>query len=99
MRDLGIAFGCIDMILTPEGEYVFLEVNEQGQFLFLEQLCPDLPMLDIFIQFLTQQRLNFCWVKPQKSWKMEDFKSGIDARYRYNLSHHLSPRQFETTQR
>lgn len=93
MRELGIAFGCIDMILTPEGEYVFLEVNEQGQFLFLEQLCPDIPMLDMFIQFLTQQSLNFYWVKPQNLWKMEDIKPGIEARYNYNLAHHLSPRE------
>jgi glutathione synthase/RimK-type ligase-like ATP-grasp enzyme len=96
MRELGIAFGCIDMIVTPEGEYVFLEVNEQGQFLFLEQLCPDLPMLDIFIQFLSQQSLNFHWVKHQRLWKMEDFQSGIEARYRYNLTHHLNPRQLES---
>ncbi|MBN1208718.1 MAG: hypothetical protein JXB05_27905 [Myxococcaceae bacterium] len=29
---LGLVFGSIDMILTPEGEYVFLEINPNGQF-------------------------------------------------------------------
>ena len=36
MRRLGLAFGAFDLRLTPEGEYVFLEVNPSGQFLFLE---------------------------------------------------------------
>ncbi len=31
MKRLGLVFGCIDMILTPEGEYVFLEINTAGQ--------------------------------------------------------------------
>lgn len=31
-------FGAIDMVLTPEGEYVFLELNPNGQWLWLEHL-------------------------------------------------------------
>jgi len=30
MVDLNLVYGCIDMILTPEGEYIFLEVNPYG---------------------------------------------------------------------
>ena len=33
---LGLNFGCIDMILTPDDEFVFLEVNPNGQWLWLE---------------------------------------------------------------
>jgi Glutathione synthase/Ribosomal protein S6 modification enzyme (glutaminyl transferase) len=36
MQRLGIVYGAIDMRLTPEGEYVFLEVNPAGQWLFIE---------------------------------------------------------------
>lgn len=32
MRKLGIIFGCFDFIVTPDEEYVFLEVNPMGQF-------------------------------------------------------------------
>ncbi|MBN8469250.1 hypothetical protein JYJ95_22340 [Corallococcus exiguus] len=32
MRRLQLVFGSVDMIVTPEGEYVFLEVNPAGQF-------------------------------------------------------------------
>jgi glutathione synthase/RimK-type ligase-like ATP-grasp enzyme len=36
MRRLGLEYGAIDLRLTPEGEYVFLEVNPAGQFLWVE---------------------------------------------------------------
>ena len=39
------------MKLTPEGEPVWLEVNPQGQFLFLEGLC-GMPLTNIFTEFL-----------------------------------------------
>lgn len=40
----GLTFGAIDLIVTPDGEYVFLENNPGGQFLFVEQLVPELDM-------------------------------------------------------
>ena len=36
-RRLGLEYGAIDMRRTPEGEYVFFEVNPAGQFLYVEQ--------------------------------------------------------------
>lgn len=36
MRRLGIVYGAIDMRRTPSGDYVFLEVNTAGQWLFVE---------------------------------------------------------------
>lgn len=35
---LGLEFGAIDLICKPDGEYVFLEINGNGQFLWAEQL-------------------------------------------------------------
>jgi len=52
LRRLGLVFGCIDLIVTPEGEHVFLEINQMGQFLWVEQACPELPMLQTFCDFL-----------------------------------------------
>jgi glutathione synthase/RimK-type ligase-like ATP-grasp enzyme len=37
MRALGLSFGAIDMRLRPDGEYVFLEINPAGQWLFVEE--------------------------------------------------------------
>lgn len=35
-KKLGLNYGCIDMIVTPEDEYVFLEINPLGQWLWVE---------------------------------------------------------------
>lgn len=51
MKRLNIVFGCFDFIVTPQGDYVFLEVNEAGQFLFVEEYT-GLPLLDAFCDFL-----------------------------------------------
>jgi glutathione synthase/RimK-type ligase-like ATP-grasp enzyme len=56
LRSLDLAFGCIDMIVTPENNWVFLEINQMGQFLWVEEINPDVPMLDLFIQLLTGTR-------------------------------------------
>lgn len=37
MARMGLVYGAIDMRLRPDGEYVFLEINPAGQFLFIEQ--------------------------------------------------------------
>lgn len=58
MRKLGLVFGCIDLIVTPQGEHVFLEVNEMGQFLWVEQDEPGCPMLRAFATLLIQHRLD-----------------------------------------
>jgi hypothetical protein len=33
---MGLIYGAIDMRLTPDGRYVFLEINPAGQWLFVE---------------------------------------------------------------
>ena len=37
MKDFDLIFGAFDFIVTPENEWVFLEVNPNGQWLWLEQ--------------------------------------------------------------
>ena len=63
LRRLGLVFGCFDFIVTPLGEWVFLEVNQMGPFLFLEEptgLC----LLDAFTEFLLGRRFQNTW-QPQ----------------------------------
>jgi len=38
MKVWGLQFGAIDMILTPDDEYVFLEINPSGQWGWIEVL-------------------------------------------------------------
>jgi len=35
-KQLGLRFGCIDMIVTPDNHYVFLEINPNGQWWFAQ---------------------------------------------------------------
>jgi glutathione synthase/RimK-type ligase-like ATP-grasp enzyme len=60
LNRMNLVFGCIDLIVTPDGEYVFLEVNQMGQFLFLERYA-GVPLLDAFAEFLAQGRPDFAW--------------------------------------
>lgn len=55
MKQLGITIGCFDFSVTPDGEYVFLEVNENGQFLWVEEMNPDIKMLSTFCNFIDQK--------------------------------------------
>lgn len=60
MDALGLVFGCIDFIVTPEDRYVFLEVNQMGQFLFVERLC-GYPLADAFCAMLMQGTSAYEW--------------------------------------
>lgn len=52
MRSLGLVFGCLDFVVTPSGEHVFLEVNPMGQFLWVEHANPEIRLLGPFCDFL-----------------------------------------------
>lgn len=51
LQKLGLRMGIVDIKLTPGGEPVWLEVNPQGQFLFLQPLLGE-PLADHFLDFL-----------------------------------------------
>ena len=51
VRALGLCFGTIDMVLTPGGEYVFLEINPNGQWLWIESLT-QLPISAALVDLL-----------------------------------------------
>ena len=36
LREFGLIYGAFDFIVTPAGEYVFLEVNPGGQYMWVE---------------------------------------------------------------
>lgn len=52
MRSLRLTFGAIDLIQTPDGAYVFLEVNPNGQWLWLDDAL-DLGISDAIADWLT----------------------------------------------
>lgn len=52
-QQAGIVVGCFDFAVDHSGEWWFLEVNQQGQFLWLERLHPEARLLQRFAAFLT----------------------------------------------
>lgn len=46
VHSYNLSYGALDLIVTPDGQVVFLENNPTGQFLYIEQLVPELKMLD-----------------------------------------------------
>jgi hypothetical protein len=54
LDSLGLAMGIVDLKLTPEDEVVWLEVNPQGQFLFLEGLL-GVPLTEHFADYLVAE--------------------------------------------
>ncbi len=51
VTELGLRYGAIDLILTPDGRYVFLEINPSGQWLWIED-ATGLPISDALADLL-----------------------------------------------
>lgn len=77
MRALGLAFGAIDLIVQPDGTHTFIEVNQMGQFLWVEQLCPELKILDTFCQFLASADLLFSKPAPSRITYEKEHESAV----------------------
>ncbi|NEP52682.1 MAG: MvdD family ATP-grasp ribosomal peptide maturase [Moorea sp. SIO3C2] len=52
MAYFGLNYGAIDIILTPDGRYVFLEVNPVGEFFWLETFSPHFPISQAIAEIL-----------------------------------------------
>jgi glutathione synthase/RimK-type ligase-like ATP-grasp enzyme len=50
-------YSALDFIVTPEDEYVFLENNPNGQFLYVEQLIPEFKMLEALADTLIKEAI------------------------------------------
>jgi glutathione synthase/RimK-type ligase-like ATP-grasp enzyme len=90
MEALGLVFGCFDFIVTPEGETIFLEVNQMGQFLFIEQYTK-LPLLDAFAELLLQGRPDYRWRETSATVRYEDVEGRAAELREASLVVHAGP--------
>ena len=82
VRALDLAFGCIDLIHGKDGAWYFLEVNEMGQFLWIETMLPEARYLEAFVRFLlraigadeSRARLELAAVRDSAAYR--DIMSG-----------------------
>lgn len=54
-----LKFGAIDLIVTPDNEFVFLEINPNGQWAWLQQLHPQVPLRETLAELLISGGGNF----------------------------------------
>lgn len=59
MKRLGLVFGCVDFVSDHEGHLYFLEVNQQGQFLFIEERAPEIPLLRAMTSMMLEGRTDY----------------------------------------
>lgn len=90
MREIGIVFGSFDFIVTPDDEYIFLEVNEQGQFLWIEEYNADFKMLDTFIQFMLNKSPDFSLKNHQAIHSIADYNAEIAPFLNQHMQRHVS---------
>jgi len=89
MNNMGIVFGCFDFIVTKDDDYIFLEVNEQGQFLWVEDINPQCCYLDMFADYLIQASFDFNWVKSAETLHSADFTDEAQAIVDANVKKHV----------
>lgn len=54
VESFGLHFSAIDLIEDENGDFIFLESNPNGQWLFVERLMPEFKMIDTLIDCLVQ---------------------------------------------
>jgi hypothetical protein len=90
LRTLGLLFGCFDFVVTPEGDWYFLECNEQGQWLWQESHCPDLTMLDAFAQFIRAPSPSFRYQPDTAPLRLRDYMAHHwEAELRQSISRNV----------
>ncbi|KTD61696.1 hypothetical protein [Legionella spiritensis] len=89
MRKLGVVFGCFDFIVTPDNDIHFLEINQQGQFLWIEKLLPEIPMLDVFVRFILEKTNRFQWEPNGRIIRMTDLELEAEKIIREKINNHI----------
>lgn len=85
----GLQMGCFDFILTPENEYIFLEVNEQGQFLWIEEIDESIPMLDMFVKFLLNRNFEYSYCDTKPTFSLNSIRGEVDKNLKENIKKNL----------
>lgn len=89
LRELGLVFGCFDFIVRPDDEFVFLEVNQMGQFLFVEDFAR-LPLLAAFSDFLLAASPDFVWDHDPAAITLEELRTAVSAEMAVAMNAHLT---------
>jgi hypothetical protein len=59
LQALGLVSAVIEVMIDENGDFVFTEINQAGQFLWIMNHFPDSAILDAFVDFLISADPNF----------------------------------------
>jgi len=89
VKELGLSYGAIDLVVTPDKEYVFLEINPSGQFLWIDHDA-GIPLLDPMAEMLLQGRLDYTWDHRSPDVRFDAaFLQAVEARRDRSLAEHV----------
>ncbi len=91
MKRLELVFGCFDLIVTDDDEYVFLEVNPMGQFLWVEEGDPSLQITDAFCELIIQRRARLEWPPAPDRLRFSELRAEALALNVEATRRHLKP--------
>lgn len=69
LASLNIQMATIDLAEDSQGRLWFLDLNPSGQFLYLEAINPDLPMLRTWVQGVTRTPAHQCAAWPELTYE------------------------------
>lgn len=75
---LGLIHGSFDFIERPDGGFTFLEINEMGQFLFMEEWLPELRLLAAAVEFARAPAHDFVFC-PRPETDRITFKTFLQS--------------------
>lgn len=86
MKNSGLIFGTFDIVENDNGDFIFLELNEQGQFLWKEYYDPNIKILESFSYFLAEKagyqnlKINNPKITCSEFEKSVDYEEMLEAR-------------------
>ena len=94
-------FGCFDFAIDKNGQYIFLEINPQGQWLWGDYVNPGLNQLEAMAMFLMSKRGDFKY-RPRNivraaDFTEEEFKKHCSIEEAEHYSHLMTFQYYQTS--
>jgi len=81
MSELGLNYGAFDFAVDEKGQYHFLEINPQGQFLWGDELGLGLNQLEAFAEFLLSRNAEFIYSQSNRFTIADYYSTGLRDKY------------------
>lgn len=90
MNSLKINFASADFALTADGRFIFLDLNPGGQWLFIEQRCPEAALGQKFCSFFVRGKVDSKAERKYSSFS--EYLESIGAKSSSGLMNNTSPK-------